>query len=71
MSVCPFKETCMSHKDIYNNFPSKFVRLIEEYYCTKNSKKCARYLVGTHLGKENIPISLKPNDLTIARQIIK
>lgn len=71
MSGCPFKDECLSHRNKLNNFPEKFVKLIEDHYCNSNHQKCARYVVGMNLGKEKIPMTLPPNQLSKVKKILK
>ena len=39
-------------------------------YCLGDNKICARYKVRKVLGKDRVPLSLKPNDLAKANEII-
>ena len=44
--------------------------IYKKKYCMDNNASCARYIVIQSLGPENVPATLYPGMLDVARQII-
>ncbi len=44
---------------------------LKSIFCKKDYKKCARYIVSSAIGKENVPDDLFPNDEDRVDAILK
>ncbi len=67
---CPNLAGCPFFNEILKNMPSTD-NILKKEYCKKNYKECARYIVASAIGKENVPIDLYPNDKNRAERIIE
>jgi len=69
MGDCPMINTCIFFKDQMPLLPDMVI-VMKDRYCKDNFESCARYLVNTSLGKENVPITLYPFEITKVERII-
>lgn len=67
---CPSINGCPFFNDKLKDMPS-MSNIYKRNYCKNEYKKCARYLVSTTIGKENVPLDLFPNQEERAKEIIK
>lgn len=45
--------------------------MYKKNYCKGDFKSCARYLISTELGRENVPPDLYPNMIERAKKIVQ
>lgn len=69
MSDCALIETCIFFNDKMASMPS-MADLYKQRYCKTDHTVCARYMVFSTLGRENVPADLYPNDVERAKSII-
>lgn len=61
---CPFYNDKM-------DIESGLGKLYKRNYCEGDKTSCARYIVGSKLGKENVPVDLYPNMHERAEKILE
>ncbi len=67
---CPLINSCPFFNDKLKDMPS-MSNIYKRNYCKKDYIRCARYLVSTTIGKENVPLDIFPNHEGKAKEIIK
>jgi hypothetical protein len=61
--ICPFFAT--------GSDESRAVELLKEVYCRGHQHQCARYRVLKAVGRENVPLTLYPNQTHLVEGIIR
>jgi len=64
LPICPFFNEKM--KDMPTT-----TSVYKKRYCLGDNSKCARYMIFKALGKEKVPPDLFPNQIEIARKLLK
>ena len=70
MPKCEFLDACAFFNDRLATMPST-AELFKKNFCLGEYEKCARYLVASKLGRENVPPDLFPNQLQRAQGLIR
>ena len=66
---CQFEGTCQLVKHV-TDINRVQVNKIKADYCSTNSSKCARYMVGVAFGIERVPLDIFPGDYAKAREFL-
>jgi len=69
MADCGLIQTCIFFNDKMADMPG-MADLYKQRYCRTDNTTCARFMVFTALGRENVPPNLFPNDTSRAHEII-
>lgn len=69
MPDCKLLAGCSFFNGMMKNMPAT-AELLKERYCRTDNTECARYIVFSALGRENVPIDLAPNNIARARAIV-
>lgn len=69
MCPCPLIDHCPFSKNNLDNIPPNSDEH-KTYYCINNSFKCARLLTARILGINSVPLSLQPNEMKKAEELI-
>lgn len=69
MSDCEMSANCPFFNDKMANMPAT-ATILKKKYCQGNFSTCARYLVCTALGRENVPADLTPSQADRAKQLL-
>lgn len=69
MAECELSSDCESFYEKLSYMQST-ARLMKGAYCKWNHAECARYIVSTARGKENVPLDLYPSDLDGAKKLL-
>lgn len=70
MANCENLLGCPFFNDAIPNMPIT-AQYLKNTYCTEHPDMCARYIVCTALGKDQVPLDLFPEELSKAETIIK
>ena len=66
---CEMTDTCPFFAN--KSDESRAVELLKEVYCRGHQQQCARYRVLKAVGRENVPLTLYPNQTHLVEGIIK
>lgn len=69
MANCVLIEKCIFFNDKMASMPTA-ANIMKKKYCLQDSSHCARFMVFSALGRENVPPDLFPNDESRAKTII-
>ena len=69
MSDCDLLRTCIFFNDKMADMPST-AEVFKLNYCRGDNARCARYMVFTARGREQVPPDLFPGQVEIARKVI-
>ena len=69
MADCVCLAGCIFFNDKMADMPD-MANLYKQRYCRTDNSKCARFMVFSALGRENVPSDLFPNDSERALKII-
>jgi len=69
MADCELTETCIFFNDKMADMPV-MADIYKDRYCRGAKSECARYLVFSTIGRENVPIDLYPNQRERAEAIV-
>jgi hypothetical protein len=69
MAECTCILTCPFYNDRMRDMPG-IADLLKNNYCQGNYENCARYLVRSKLGRDNVPGDLFPNQADRVKSII-
>jgi len=65
------RECCPLHTGRLAKYSPQVMESMIRMYCEGEPNNCARYVVMSSLGKENVPADLTPNDMVRAKAVIK
>ena len=69
MADCELLKTCIFFNDKMANTPST-AEIFKLKYCRGNNAECARFMVFSARGREQVPPDLFPNQVEQARNVI-
>ncbi len=69
MSDCECLPVCPFFNDKMANMPVT-AEIVKKRFCKSDNTNCARHKVMLALGRENVPLTLYPNQVEIAEMII-
>jgi len=69
MADCELLSKCIFFNDKMSNKPGT-AEMMKKDKCRGNKQNCARYMVFSKLGRENVPSDLFPNQVEKAKIII-
>ena len=70
MADCELIEKCIFFNDRMGIMPAT-AEVYKKMFCRQNNATCARYMIYTALGRENVPPDLFPNEQQRAVTIIR
>lgn len=70
MAECECLPTCPFFNEYMADMPAS-TNLMKSVYCRGDNSRCARYMVLRALGKDNVPMTLFPNDAEEAEKFIR
>ncbi len=70
MAECECLPSCPFFNDKMKNMPTT-ANVYKKRYCLGDNTKCARYMVFKALGKERVPLDLFPNQIEVAKEILR
>ena len=71
MANCKFLEGCPFFNDMLGTMPDMAEKLKDSYCKDSQHSDCARYMVLTRLGRENVPNDLFPHETIRAEEILR
>jgi len=69
MSDCEVLSSCPFFNEKMDDMP-EHAELFKTLYCRKNNRICARYIVSSELGPDQVPSDLFPNHVEKANKIL-
>lgn len=70
MSKCPSSERCPFFLNNKMTDLNGVTRLYKRRYCDGDNSECARWKIGSTIGKQYVPSDLYPNELSRALEIL-
>lgn len=69
MSECAYSNTCRFFEERMANMPG-MAQMLRGRYCEANSAECARHIVASEFGIQEVPSDLFPNQAEVAELIL-
>ena len=70
MADCELIEKCIFFNDRMGSMPAT-AEVYKKIFCRQSNETCARYMVYSKIGRENVPSDLFPNEQQRAETIIR